>query len=448
MDADSVPELVVQFRSSYDNLVIRKDGNHYYGYLFGIREMNDIRTDGTFSWAGGAGYIGCSRLRFNGVQYETVELWHKDEGYSYGNYYVDGKAVTKEAYLAATANQAQMVVWAEWDDGNYVDYADLLKTKYSHQEIEYALRDLNADGREELLVLEQGTTLSVYTMKTGYTQLLVEQDFVSGTSRFLMTGDAAYPGLIYFCVGGGKDRYYYLSLDKVEDRQFIFTELWTDNYAFAEEGEEGRVTILSNDAKLVELSRVAYQNNQDLFSVSLPPDKTDGTTMTDAELLALCKGKIQCAQQIEGWYKGGSHHTTTIPEGTATTLLNGETYVIEYDYYPLTDDFYLDGAMHSGAVITAAALKQQIESVYTTAFAHDRYYDDGYTWVVYNGDVYHVTADGVIPEVVDPNSVTDIQAKKDTITFRVKTYSHGDEENIREMKLTYIEGDWKFDELV
>ena len=333
-------------------------------------------------------------------------------------------------------------------DGNYVDYADLLKTKYSHQEIEYALRDLNADGREELLVLEQGTTLSVYAKKTGYTQLLVEQDFVSGTSRFLMTGDAAYPGLIYFCVGGGKDRYYYLSLDKVEDRQFIFTELWTDNYAFAEEGEEGRVTILSNDAKLVELSRVAYQNNQDLFSVSLPSDKTDGTTMTDAELLALCKGKIQCAQQIEGWYKGGSHYTTTIPKGTATTLLNGETYVIEYDYYPLADDFYLDGAMHSGAVITAAALKQQIESVYTTAFAHDRYYDDGYTWVVYNGDVYHATADGVIPEVVDPNSVTDIQAKKDTITFRVKTYYHGDEENIREMKLTYIEGDWKFDELV
>ncbi|MBQ6848900.1 MAG: hypothetical protein IJN76_02470 [Clostridia bacterium] len=349
-------------------------------------------------------------------------------------YFINGDSTTTDDFSEA--------------DGNYVDYADLLKTKYSHQEIEYALRDLNADGREELLVLEQGTTLSVYTKKTGYTQLLVEQDFVSGTSRFLMTGDAAYPGLIYFCVGGGRDRYYYLSLDKVEDRQFIFTELWTDNYAFAEEGEEGRVTILSNDAKLVELSRVAYQNNQDLFSVSLPSDKTDGTTMTDAELLALCKGKIQCAQQIEGWYKGGSHYTTTIPKGTATTLLNGETYVIEYDYYPLADDFYLDGAMHSGAVITAAALKQQIESVYTTAFAHDRYYDDGYTWVVYNGDVYHATADGVIPEVVDPNSVTDIQAKKDTITFRVKTYYHGDEENIREMKLTYIEGDWKFDELV
>ena len=146
---------------------------------------------------------------------------------------------------------------------------------------------------------------------------------------------------------------------------------------------------------------------------------------------------------------GGSRYTTTIPEGTVTTLLNGETYVIGYEYYPLADDFLLDGAMHSGAVITAAALKQQIESVYTTAFAHDRYYDDGYAWVEYKGDVYHVTADGVISEVVDPDSITDIQAEKDTITVRVKVYGHGDGEEVdREMKLTYVEGNWKFDELV
>ena len=130
-------------------------------------------------------------------------------------------------------------------------------------------------------------------------------------------------------------------------------------------------------------------------------------------------------------------------------MLNGETYVIEYDYYPLVDDFLLDGAMHSGAVITAAALKQQIESVYTTAFAHDRYYDNGYSWVEYKGDVYHVTADGVISVVVDPDSVTDIRAEKDTITFCVKVHNYVmDEEVDREMKLTYVEGNWKFDELV
>ena len=300
MDGDDAPELVVQFRSLNYNVVIRKDGNRYYGYLFGIRAMQSIHTDGTFYWAGGAGYTGCSRLKFNGETYETVELWRMDEDASHGNYYVDGKAVTKEAYLAATAKAAPEVAWAEWDES-----------------------------------LSSGTTAPITT-------------------------------------------------------------------------------------------------------------KTDGTAMTDAELLALCKSKIRSAQEIEGWFVGNSLYTTTIPAGTVTTLLNGETYVIEYEYYPLTD-----GVAPNRKVITAAALKEQIESVYTIAFARERYYDEGYAWVVYNGDVYHVTAEGVISEVADPDTVTAIRAQKDTITFRVTAYGHGDgEETVREMKLRYTEGNWKFDELV
>lgn len=300
MDGDDAPELVVQFRSLNYNVVIRKDGNRYYGYLFAIRAMQNIHTDGTFYWAGGAGYTGCSRLKFNGETYETVELWRMDEDASHGNYYVDGKAVTKEAYLAATAKTAPEVAWAEWDES-----------------------------------LSSGTTVPITT-------------------------------------------------------------------------------------------------------------KTDGTAMTDADLLALCKSKIRSAQEIEGWFVGNSLYITTIPAGTVTTLLNGETYVIEHEYYPLTD-----GAAPNRKVITAAALKEQIESVYTIAFARERYYDDGYAWVVYNGDVYHVTAEGVISEVADPDTVTAIRAQKDTITFRVTAYGHGDgEETVREMKLRYTEGNWKFDELV
>lgn len=498
MDEDDVPELVVQFRSFNFNLVIRKDGNNYYGYLFSIRAMHSIRTDGTFSWAEAAGYTGCSRLRFNGDTYQIVKLWHMDEYYSHGSYYIGGEEVTKEAYLAATVNQAPLVTWVEWkkstesitpqamaqyqsllqnqyqnrtdayyalhdvngdgeneflvwagediianlpqndaalfatetidwvsfqkepihlvdmtfdgfkdvavcvdnvygkifavlrwdtqleqlvmmpttlqnpsvdteasvlrtsrsgdqivsysmwrydeeqkdfvrthslyfeeneqstgdDDnmklvvrengdekilyvrgepyaldktdpqvapyyvpgslwdldglqweamqwdvqdryGNYAGYAGLLKGEYGNREIEYAYHDLDADVHSELLVLE-GLTLSVYTMKDNFTHLLVKQDFASGTSRFLTTGDSAYPGLIYFCVGGGKDRYYYLSLDKMENQQFVLTELWTDNYAYAEEGEDGRITELSDDKKLIALSREAYQNNCDL----------------------------------------------------------------------------------------------------------------------------------------------------------------------------------------
>ena len=161
--------------------------------------------------------------------------------------------------------QWEAMQWAKKDPyGNYAGYAALLKAEYPNQKIEYALRDLNADGRTDLLVLEDGTTLSVYTKKDGFTHLLVAQDFVSGTSRFLTTGDADYPGIIYFCVGGVKDRYYYLSLDNVENGEFVKIPLWTDNYSLYEEGEEGRITELSDDKKLIELSREAYQNNRDL----------------------------------------------------------------------------------------------------------------------------------------------------------------------------------------
>lgn len=191
MDADSVPELVVQFRSSYDNLVIRKDGDHYYGYLFGIRAMQDIRTDGTFSWAGGAGYIGCSRLRFNGVQYETVELWHKDEGYSYGNYYVDGKAVTKEAYLAATANPAPEVAWAEWDEtqqgSNVITYIPY----DTEQSIEYN----NAIGIYNKylsgLIPAQGNNVYHVLEKNGYTYTVTEQDGSNANAKILSITNAS-----------------------------------------------------------------------------------------------------------------------------------------------------------------------------------------------------------------------------------------------------------------
>lgn len=153
------------------------------------------------------------------------------------------------------------------DELSYNTYALLLQEEYDNQVwLRMTCRDLNGDGQDELLLLEDGTNrLIVYTMKDGYTHLLVNQGFASGTSRFLDTGDADYPGIIYFCVGGGKDRYYYLTLDNVQDGEFVEIPLWTDNYAFYDEGEEGRITELSDDKKLIELSRKAYEQNKDIY---------------------------------------------------------------------------------------------------------------------------------------------------------------------------------------
>lgn len=115
MDGDTQPEVAVAFKSLNFVLVLKKDGTSYYAHLFNWRAMYQIHTDGSFLWSGGAGLNGCSRVRFNGDKYETVELWHRDEGYSYGYYYVDGKAVSKEQFDAPTAEAKAIVQWIAWN---------------------------------------------------------------------------------------------------------------------------------------------------------------------------------------------------------------------------------------------------------------------------------------------------------------------------------------------
>ena len=115
MDGDTQPEVAVAFKSLKFVLVLRKDGTSYYGHLFNWRAMYQIHTDGSFLWSGGAGLNGCSRVQFNGDKSETVELWHQDEGYSYGYYYVDGKAVSKEQFDVLIAEAKAIVQWIAWD---------------------------------------------------------------------------------------------------------------------------------------------------------------------------------------------------------------------------------------------------------------------------------------------------------------------------------------------
>lgn len=190
-------------------------------------------------------------------------------------YYVDDVWMNKADFDAKTstyfanAQSPALLIWYDYATKQptsqaMVQYLSLLQNLYAYQ----TLYDVNGDGEEELLI-KVDNKLLVYTKGNNGAQLLVEQEFASGTSRFLSIGDADYPGLIYFCVGGGKSQYYYLTLDNVQNKEFVLTPLWTDNYGFYEEGEEGRITELSDDKRLIELSRQAYQNNRDLiFSLS------------------------------------------------------------------------------------------------------------------------------------------------------------------------------------
>ena len=143
-------------------------------------------------------------------------------------------------------------------DRVYIPFLKELQTKENAPEL-FCFKDIDGDGVDELLT-HRNTAVTFYT----YTDRVIEiedHDFHTGTLRLLNSGDPVYPGIVYFSVGGGHDWYHYLT---IKDGKLSSETLWTDNYGYAEEGESGRVTEISSDKRLIELSRAAYKKNQDI----------------------------------------------------------------------------------------------------------------------------------------------------------------------------------------
>ena len=117
MDSDKQPEIAVEFDSQNFILVLHKDSDAYYGYLFTFRSMYQLNSDGSFYWNSGAGNHGCSRLVFKGNEYEKVELWraeHSEDGSE--AYYVEGNKVSKEDFESVAEEKKEPVAWVTWAD--------------------------------------------------------------------------------------------------------------------------------------------------------------------------------------------------------------------------------------------------------------------------------------------------------------------------------------------
>lgn len=118
LDSDDKNEIAVMFEDG-SILILRKDGNSVTGFDFGLHAMYQINKDGSYMWNENAGNTyGCSTLRFSDNACETVELWRVEhDGAGAATYYVDGKAVSQEAFQTASANNSQeSVVWTIWAD--------------------------------------------------------------------------------------------------------------------------------------------------------------------------------------------------------------------------------------------------------------------------------------------------------------------------------------------
>ena len=121
MDGDKQTEMVVDFVGGQFVLVLHKDGETCYGYLFGFRSMYQINTDGSCYWNSSASEYGCARLRFKGETYEWTELWRVERGDNDSDadiYYVNGNAVSEEDFIAATSEEKEEVAWVLWADAS------------------------------------------------------------------------------------------------------------------------------------------------------------------------------------------------------------------------------------------------------------------------------------------------------------------------------------------
>lgn len=160
-----------------------------------------------------------------------------------------------------------MLSSVEWETA----YQDKLDELYEQNGGRYySVRDLDANGIPELII-KKGTELTIYSYMQGV-KLIDSYDFLTGTTVLLVSDHPSYPGILYFCVGGGLEHYGYLSF--VE--QWIHTEeLWNEDFTGITEElgyDRGRILEISKDPVLIEESKQAYQEKKELPFRRIGPD--------------------------------------------------------------------------------------------------------------------------------------------------------------------------------
>jgi hypothetical protein len=101
MDGDGVTEALLAVPILGDTLVLRYDGGEVYGYGFGVRQMNTVKTDGAFAWSNSAFESGWSRLSFSQAEYVYTDVAQVivAEGGEI-TYTIGGEVATEEEYAS------------------------------------------------------------------------------------------------------------------------------------------------------------------------------------------------------------------------------------------------------------------------------------------------------------------------------------------------------------
>lgn len=124
MNNDEVPELLtgVTTGGSYFTIVLYSNEGKVRSYWFSNRQLNELKSDGTFHSSGGAGYYRIDRIDFIEDDYKLIELACfnagsklDDEGNVIIKYYLNQDEVSKsefETYMDAF-NEKTDAIWVD-----------------------------------------------------------------------------------------------------------------------------------------------------------------------------------------------------------------------------------------------------------------------------------------------------------------------------------------------
>ncbi|SHI22660.1 hypothetical protein SAMN02745823_03620 [Sporobacter termitidis DSM 10068] len=124
MDGDKVPEVVIELQAGEFFEVLHYDKDSVKGYLYGIRQLGQLKADGTFSWSNSASNWGYGKLSFEAAGDNKIDK----TGYVDGDvnnsastaYYVDNKSVTEDEFNSFSKKQdaKQDAPWHEFSQKN------------------------------------------------------------------------------------------------------------------------------------------------------------------------------------------------------------------------------------------------------------------------------------------------------------------------------------------
>jgi len=130
-ERDGIPEAVFQIALGENTdcgvLVLHWEDGEVWGHTFSNRQMQGIKTDGTYYWSGSASNHGVARISFSKGEYTRQDILWVDEINGTLKYYLDGTEISHEAFKhhSTLYSSKEDPQWRSYPGGEYSSLFDL-----------------------------------------------------------------------------------------------------------------------------------------------------------------------------------------------------------------------------------------------------------------------------------------------------------------------------------